>query len=95
MRVALREADVNVQEISDYLGVSRTAVSRWINDRGAPSKQTMRLWSLRCGVPLGWLETGQAPTTGPSGPVEWYTARDSNPEPIDLTSVRSLRAVAA
>lgn len=35
-------------------------VSRWINGHKVPSKQTRRLWALRTGVPLEWLETGQA-----------------------------------
>lgn len=62
MRKALREADIGVQEIADYLGVSRNTVSTWINGRIAPSTQTLRLWSLRCGVSYAWL------TASPSGP---------------------------
>lgn len=65
MRVSLRHASLGVQEMAAYLDVSRNAVSNWINDRVTPSKQTMRLWALRCGVPLEWLETGQAPVGGP------------------------------
>ena len=67
--MALRDADVTVQEMADYLDVGRNTVSRWINDRGVPGKQTMRLWALRTGVPLQWLETGQAPAgkPGPEG----------------------------
>lgn len=85
LRMALRHSDVGVQEMADYLGVGRNTVSRWINDKVRPSKQTLRLWSLRCGVSLEWLETGQAPTS-PSGPADRYTTRDSNPEPIDMES---------
>ena len=82
LRVALRHAGIGVQEMADYLDVTRGSVGNWINDRVAPSKQTMRLWSLRTGVSLDWLETGKAPTF-PSGPEGWYTSRDSNPEPAD------------
>ena len=89
MRVSLRHAGLGVQEMATYLDVTRGAVGNWINDRVAPSKQTMRLWSLRCGVPLEWLETGKAPTL-PSGPGP-YTTRDSNPEPADLESHRRYR----
>ena len=89
MRVSLRHAGLGVQEMAAYLDVSRNAVSNWINDRVTPSKQTMRLWALRCGVPLEWLETGKAPTL-PSGPGS-YTTRDSNPEPADLESMRARR----
>ena len=82
MRIALRHAGVGVQEMADYLGVGRNTVSTWINDRITPSRQTVMLWAMRCGVPVIWLETGQAPAEpGPDGGS--YTTRDSNPEPAD------------
>ena len=55
MRKALRSADISVQAMSAYLGVSRTSVSNWINGRVEPSLQTVRLWALRTGVPYEWL----------------------------------------
>src|SRR5687768_1609876 len=58
MRKSLREADLGVQAMADYLDVARNTVSTWINGHITPSKQTLRLWSLRCGVPLEWLEHG-------------------------------------
>ena len=58
LALALEVEGVGVQEMADYLDVNRMTVSRWINGRVTPSKQTLRLWSLRTGVPLEWLETG-------------------------------------
>jgi transcriptional regulator with XRE-family HTH domain len=55
MRKALRHADLGVGEMADYLGVSRTSVSNWINGRVDPSLQTLRLWALRTGTDLEWL----------------------------------------
>lgn len=55
MRKALREADLGVQEMADYLGVARNTVSTWINGRIEPSMQTLRLWALRTGVSFEWL----------------------------------------
>jgi transcriptional regulator with XRE-family HTH domain len=55
MRKALRHADLGVGEMADYLGVSRTSVSNWINGRVAPSLQTLRLWALRTSTDLDWL----------------------------------------
>ena len=55
MRKALRHADIGVAEMADYLGVSRTSVSNWINGRIEPSLQTMRLWSIRTNTSLEWL----------------------------------------
>lgn len=55
MRKALREADVGVQEMADYLGVARNTVSNWINGRIEPRHQTLLLWAMRTGVSLEWL----------------------------------------
>jgi transcriptional regulator with XRE-family HTH domain len=55
LRKALRHADLGVTEIADYLGVSRTSVSNWINGRVDPSTQTLRLWALKTGVAYEWL----------------------------------------
>jgi transcriptional regulator with XRE-family HTH domain len=85
MRRALRISDLGVQEMAEYLGVARTTVSNWINGRIVPSKQSLRLWAIRTGVPFGWLETGRAPINDDGGP-ESYTTRDLNPEPADSAS---------
>ncbi len=67
MRRALRVSDLGVQEMADYLGVARNTVSNWINGRIVPNKQSLRLWAMRTGVPLAWLETGEV-VTGDGGP---------------------------
>jgi transcriptional regulator with XRE-family HTH domain len=72
MRKALRVANVGVAEMADYLGVARTSVGNWINGRVRPGTQTLRLWSLRCGVPYEWLVEGEC------------AVRDLNPEPAGL-----------
>ena len=64
MRLALRHSDLGVQEMADYLGVSRNAASTWLNDRIRPGKQTLRLWAMRTEVPLEWLETGEVRHVG-------------------------------
>ncbi|MFT4128252.1 MAG: helix-turn-helix transcriptional regulator [Gordonia sp. (in: high G+C Gram-positive bacteria)] len=85
MRKSLRTSGVGVQEMADYLDVSRNAVGTWINGRVNPSVQTIRLWALRTGVPFVWLQTGETPAgpdDGPGGGSE-CAIRDSNPEPAD------------
>jgi transcriptional regulator with XRE-family HTH domain len=59
---ALTVADVSSQEMADYLGVSRNTISNYINGRTIAKKQTLRLWAMRTGVPLVWLEQGILPT---------------------------------
>jgi transcriptional regulator with XRE-family HTH domain len=66
LRKALRTANVSVQEIADYLGVSRTSASNWINGRIDPSTQTLRLWALRTGVSYTWLRDGTGARPGPA-----------------------------
>jgi len=55
MRKALRHAGVSTGEMAGYLGVSRQSVGNWISGRVDPSFQTVRLWSIRTGVPLEWV----------------------------------------
>lgn len=85
--MSLAQAEMTAQEMADELGVVRATVTRWTHDQVVPKSVVLKMWALRTGVPLIWLETGQAPAYQP-GPGESYTARDSNPEPIDLASRR-------
>lgn len=86
---ALRHADVDKHEMADYLGVHRNTVSAYVNGRTSVDKRTLRLWAMRCGVDLGWLETGKAPR--PGGPDGGLTTKlsskrareDSNLQPSD------------
>lgn len=64
MRISLRHAGLGVGEMAEYLDVGRNTVSTWINGRIQPSKQTLRLWSMRTGVPLEWLERGEMQEAG-------------------------------
>lgn len=60
LRKALREANVSVNEMAEYLGVSRNTVSRWINGAVPAKSHVMRLWAMRTGVPYEWLAAGRA-----------------------------------
>lgn len=67
LRKSLQLADISSQEMADYLEVSRNTVSRWINDEREPNRSFVRLWALRTGVPLEWIETGNTPTDNNGG----------------------------
>jgi transcriptional regulator with XRE-family HTH domain len=60
MRKALRVAHVPVNDMADYLGVSRNTVSRWINGTVPPKAGVLRAWAMRTGVPYEWL-SAEAP----------------------------------
>lgn len=68
LRKSLRLSGVGVQEMADHLEVNRNTVGTWINGHHAPSASALRLWSLRCGVPYGWLRDGSVPADRPDGP---------------------------
>jgi transcriptional regulator with XRE-family HTH domain len=61
---ALEVAGVSNQEMADYLGVSRNTVGNYIHMRTPVTTGTLRLWALRTGVRMEWLQTGKAPSGG-------------------------------
>jgi transcriptional regulator with XRE-family HTH domain len=81
MRRALRISGVSAGDMAEYLGVRREAVSTWLSGRINPRKSTLRLWALRTGVPLEWLETGQVPDDGPAPDGAPLPRLDSNQQP--------------
>jgi transcriptional regulator with XRE-family HTH domain len=53
---SLAHAGIGVQEMARELGVSRSTISRWMNDRGAsPRSIYLTRWAARCGVPLEFI----------------------------------------
>jgi transcriptional regulator with XRE-family HTH domain len=73
---ALMHAGMRADEMGRELGVTRTTISRWVNDHGAPPRTAyVRLWALRTGVPYSWLSEGTVtsePTDG-THPDRGYT----------------------
>jgi transcriptional regulator with XRE-family HTH domain len=64
MRKALRIGGISVSAMAEELGVERNTVGRYINGHTRPSRPTIIVWAMRCGVPTSWLETGILPTGG-------------------------------
>lgn len=60
LRKALRDVGISTAEMGEYLGITRETVSRYMNSDGRiVPLQTLRLWALRTGVPLEWIQTGE------------------------------------
>jgi transcriptional regulator with XRE-family HTH domain len=65
-RLKLALGDDSVQEMADYLGVSRQSLSRWMADKGkAPARAYIAQWALKTDVPMAWLEHGIESDDGP------------------------------
>lgn len=63
---ALAHAGITSNDIADEMEVSRTTISRWLNDRGAPPRSPyVKQWALICRVPYDWLVYGD---NGPTSP---------------------------
>lgn len=84
MRKSLREADVSVQQMADYLEVERNTISRWINGRTNPPAMALRLWAERTGISYGWLRNGEEPQPDMAGaPLRGLPRLDLNQRPSD------------
>lgn len=94
MKKSLSVTGVTVQEMADYLGVTRGSVGNWINGRIEPSLQTTRLWALRTGVPFEWLERGEVPAPTPPVPPVGLEPTTCGLKGPRFNPVTALRAVA-
>lgn len=51
---------LSVDEIAEYLGVSKDTVYSWINGRGMPAHRMGRLWKFKRNQVDAWVESGGA-----------------------------------
>lgn len=65
--LALELGGLGVQEMAEYLGLSRNTVSSYLHDRSTPTKAVLRAWAARCDVSFEWLATGENPGQGYQG----------------------------
>ena len=80
-----KSAKVSQHQMAEHLGITRQAISRYEKGTTVPKLAILRVWALRCGVPLRWLQYGdiqprpdvvaQTPWRGPLAPsTGWLTA---------------------
>ena len=67
LRKAREVTGMDQAEFAERAGLSRTGVSKAERGDGVPRRSTLRLWALASGVPLSWIETGEAPSPGGDG----------------------------
>lgn len=57
---ALDERWLSVDEIAEYLGVSKDTVYGWINSRAMPAHRAGRLWKFKRDDIDNWVKSGGA-----------------------------------
>jgi excisionase family DNA binding protein len=58
--IAFEERWLSVDEIAEYLGVSKDTVYTWINSKSMPAHRMGRLWKFKRDEVDGWVKTGGA-----------------------------------
>ncbi len=58
IRYALDRSGMDVQQLADKLGVSRTTVSNYMHGRSRPRTMALIAIAHATGAPLAWLEHG-------------------------------------
>lgn len=69
---SLRMVGLSSIEVAQFMGVTPTTVSRWINGRTKPSRAVLMIWADMTGVDLEWLETGAVRHQGLEPRTRWY-----------------------
>lgn len=86
LRKARESAGLNQAELAERLGVARMTVSRSESGSTEPMRVVVRAWALATGVPLMWLETGEAPAPGGDGASSESLLSESNRRPFHYES---------
>jgi transcriptional regulator with XRE-family HTH domain len=95
LQMALAHANMSVEQMSQELGVSRSTISRWLNDRGTPSRGYLRLWSELTDVDLDWLSEAErglisVQTSRPAG-IPTQPVATAGHTPVDNDITRRMR----
>lgn len=75
MAKARRAAGVTREEMGNYLGMSPQGCGMYENDQRFPKLAIMRLWAMRCGVPLAWLLGAESEEEGIRSHSRWIAER--------------------
>ena len=78
-RARLSAGHDSAQDFAELIGVSRNTISSTENDRSLPRPIVIRAWALATGADSRWLETGEAPGSGPDQGVSHTGGKHLSP----------------
>jgi len=58
--IPMEERWLSVDEIAEYLGISKDTVYAWISDKSMPAHRMGRLWKFKREEVDGWVTSGGA-----------------------------------
>ncbi|MFT4188547.1 MAG: helix-turn-helix transcriptional regulator [Aeromicrobium sp.] len=67
LRKARQMTGLTTRAFAERIGVSQATVTNAENDNNKVRRITLNAWSLATGVPVEWLETGNAPSAEAEG----------------------------
>lgn len=86
LRIARESAGLEQTDLSKISGLSRATISSSENGHRRPSRATITLFAMACGVDRDWLENGFTNGNDPrpdGAEVSWLPRLDSNQQPSD------------
>lgn len=87
LRKARQTTGLEQAEFADAVGIARTTVINYENDRVRPRTIVLRAWALRTGVPVHWLVNGESPQPATAeGSQSGLPRLDLNQRPSDYLS---------
>lgn len=88
---SLAWGEVSVEEMARELDVSRSTISRWCHDAGAPPRSIyLRAWANKCRVPYEWLTSGDEGLPRMDSnhqPAGWLTDSKTPPSTRELKNM--------
>ena len=64
LRKARQLTGLTTRDFATRIGVSQATITNAENDNSKVRRLTLLAWSMTTGVPVKWLETGEAPRPG-------------------------------
>lgn len=67
--IAREYAGLEQAELAERIGVSRNTIGNMEKGRGKPRQIVLNAWALATGVPVKWIENGDAPSPDGDGGI--------------------------
>lgn len=88
LRKARESSGLDQTALGQRIGVSRGTISNAERGTVEPRRAVIMAWAMATGVPLSWIDTGEAPSPGGDGASGGLPQLDSNQQPFGYRSAQ-------